>query len=93
MWDNYCRDISGSTILGHNSATCVFFFMSSVRDMPGADRGPSGKPRKQSSPEPECGEDRMVTEEEREELLGDAVAFKQRHEKPFRILYETEWNE
>jgi hypothetical protein len=56
--------------------------------MPKADKGQSDKHRKdrRTSHEPESGDDRMVTDEEWEDLLEDAEAFKEKHDKTFRIL-------
>lgn len=56
--------------------------------MPKADKGQSDKHKEDrgTSHEPESRNDRMVTDEEWEELLEDAEAFKEEHDRTFRIL-------
>lgn len=61
--------------------------------MPKTDRGQSNKPQKQTSSEEGSQEGRMVTPDERADLIEDAKAFKRKHEKAFRSLSESEGHE
>ena len=56
--------------------------------MPKTDHGESHKSDKHTSPDDRSAEDRMVTDNERADLIEDAKAFKSRHKKTFRILSE-----
>lgn len=56
--------------------------------MPKTERGPFNESERHTSSDNRSDQDRMVTREEREDLIADANAFKKRHEKTFRILSE-----